>query len=57
MLVILLSVLLLGDDISGLSALGCALSVVGSAWYGYVCLWAREEAAKAGNKTGVANGR
>ncbi|CAJ1409065.1 unnamed protein product [Effrenium voratum] len=46
-LVILLSVLLLGDDISGLSALGCALSVVGSAWYGYVCLWAREEAAKA----------
>mmetsp|Transcript_60788 Transcript_60788/g.113664 ORF Transcript_60788/g.113664 Transcript_60788/m.113664 type:complete len:413 (-) Transcript_60788:9-1247(-) len=37
-MVILLSVILLGDDISGLSALGCFLSVLGSAWYGYVAL-------------------
>jgi len=41
-LVILLSVLLLGDDLSGLSALGCVLSMVGSAWYGYVSLSGRQ---------------
>lgn len=41
-LVIVLSVLLLGDDLSGLSAVGCALSMLGSAWYGYVSLNSRE---------------
>lgn len=41
-LVILLSVLLLGDDLSGLSALGCVLSMLGSAWYGYVSLSNRQ---------------
>ena len=41
-LVILLSVLLLGDDLSGLSALGCVLSMLGSAWYGYVSLSGRQ---------------
>ena len=39
---ILLSVLLLGDDLSGLSAVGCALSMLGSAWYGYVSLVNRQ---------------
>ena len=38
MLVIVLSVVMLGDDLSGLSAVGCALSILGSAWYGYVAL-------------------
>ncbi|CAK8987714.1 unnamed protein product [Durusdinium trenchii] len=37
-LVIVLSVVMLGDDLSGLSAVGCALSILGSAWYGYVAL-------------------
>lgn len=40
---ILLSVMLLGDDLSGLSALGCALSMLGSAWYGYVSLVGRQQ--------------
>ncbi len=42
---ILLSVLMLGDDLSGLSSVGCAMSMAGSAWYGYVTLVTGQEAA------------
>lgn len=45
-LVILLSVLMLGDDLSGLSAVGCAMSMAGSAWYGYVTLVSGQEASE-----------
>jgi len=44
--VILLSVLMLGDDLSGLSAVGCAMSMAGSAWYGYVTLVSGQEASE-----------
>jgi len=35
-LVVCLGVLIFGDPISGISAVGCALSIMGSAWYSYV---------------------